>query len=272
MGQFGGVGAFGFAVKIIRQIDLRALLVMAAFFAAPAAAFAQTDEIQVYDAAITDKGKFNLMLHNNFTPNGPKTAAFPGGIIPDKAYVGVAEWAYGVTDWFEQGLYLPLYSVSKVRGGSVNGFKLRELFVLPHADDHKFFYGVNFEFSYNARYWDPKRITSEIRPIVGLHLHPVDIIVNPILDTSYNGFKNLDFAPSTRLACNLSPKWAVAAEEYSDYGAIHKFNPGSDQYHELYAVVDHQSKFLNVEFGVGFGLTPASDKVHIKLMLSRDLN
>jgi hypothetical protein len=139
MHQWGESGAFGSARKLIRKIDIRAIVVMAALAAAPAVAFAQTDEIQVYDAAIAEKGKFNLMLHNNFTPSGQKTPAFPRAIISDRAYVGVAEWAYGVTDWFEQGLYLPLYSISKERGGSINGFKLRELFVLPHAEDHKFF-------------------------------------------------------------------------------------------------------------------------------------
>src|ERR1700730_1370867 len=128
MGQCSGVGAFGFAVKFIRQIDLRGLLVMAALFAAPTAAFAQTDEIQVYDASITDKGKFNLTWHNNFTPSGLKTPAFPGAIVPDRALNGVPEWAYGATEWFEVGLYLPLYSISKGRGGSLNGFKLRTLF------------------------------------------------------------------------------------------------------------------------------------------------
>jgi hypothetical protein len=29
---------------------------------------------------------------------------------------------------------------------------------------------------------------------------------------------------------------------------------------------------VNIEFGVGFGLTSASDKLTFKLMLSRDLN
>lgn len=28
----------------------------------------QTDEIQVYDANLTAPGRFNLTLHNNFTP------------------------------------------------------------------------------------------------------------------------------------------------------------------------------------------------------------
>ncbi len=272
MGQCGGVGAFGFVVKLIRKIDPRALLVVAALLAAPAAAFAQTDEIQVYDASIADKGKFNLTWHNNFTPSGLKTPAFPGAIVPDRSLNGVPEWAYGATEWFEVGLYMPLYSISKGRGGSLNGFKLRTLFVRPHAEDHTFVYGMNFEFSYNARYWDPKRATAEIRPIVGLHLHPVDIIFNPILDTAYNGVKNLDFAPATRIAYNFSPKWATSIEEYSDYGPLHQFQSASDQYHEIYAVVDRTSKMLDVQFGVGFGLTPASDKVTLKLILSRDLN
>src|SRR5271169_123773 len=106
-------------------------------------ACAQTDEIQVYDANIAEQGKFNLMVHNNFTPDGRKTPAFPGGVESNRALVGVAEWAYGVTDWFEQGLYLPLYSHSTNDGLTYNGFKLRWLLVRPHSNEHKFFYGVN---------------------------------------------------------------------------------------------------------------------------------
>ena len=233
---------------------------------------AQTDEIQVYDAEIAAPGKLNLMVHNNFTPDGRKTPAFPGGIIPDESLNGVPEWAYGVTDWFEQGLYLPLYSISKNRGATLNGIKLRELFVVPNAAERTFFYGCNFEFSYNAKHWDQSRFTSEIRPIIGVHLHPIDVIVNPILDSSFNGFNNLDFAPAVRIACNISSKWAIAIEEYADFGPLKKFYPANNQSHQLYAVFDHNTRFVNIEFGVGFGLTDASDNVTLKLMLSRDLN
>src|SRR6202790_4206033 len=136
-------------------------------FAAPAATFAQTDEIQVYDAEIEDQGKFNIMIHSNFTPSGRTTPVFPRGINPNHPFNGTAEWAYGVADWFEQGLYMPVYTIySPGHSGTINGFKLRELFVRPHAHDHTFFYGINFEFSVNARYWDTRRITSEVRPIV----------------------------------------------------------------------------------------------------------
>jgi hypothetical protein len=255
------------------HVDILApVIVLIALPTVPVIAFAQTDEIQVYDAAIAEPRVFNLMVHDNFTPSGQKTPAFPGAIVADRSLNGAAEWAYGVTDWFEQGLYLPLYSISKSNGATVNGFKLRELFVRPHADSRTFFYGVNFEFSYNAKYWEPRRFTSEVRPIIGLHLHPVDLIVNPILDTQYNGFRNLDFAPAARVAYNFSPKWIAAVEEYADYGPLRQFHSVGDQYHELYGVVDCKSKTLNIEFGVGFGLTSASDKVTLKLMLSRDLN
>jgi len=244
-----------------------------ALFAAPIAAFAQTDEIQVYDAAIAERGKFNLMLHNNFTPKGLKEPAFPGAVQSNHTYVGVAEWAYGVTDWFEQGLYLPLYSFAPNTGATYNGFKLRWLFVRPHADDHKFVYGVNFEFSVNRPQWDTRHYTSEVRPIIGWHLKPIDIIFNPIMDTSYTGgFKSLDFAPSVRVAYNFSPKWAGAIEEYADYGPLRDLYPGREQSHQIWAVANHTSKIVDIETGIGFGLTGASDKVTLKFMISRDLN
>jgi hypothetical protein len=239
---------------------------------APAPAFGQTDEIQVYDASIAEPGVVNLTWHNNYTPEGLTATAFPGAVISDKSWNGVTEWAYGVTPWMEAGLYLPLYSVSKYQGATFNGAKLRFLFVRPHADDHKFFYGVNFEFSFNESQWDPRTYTSEIRPIVGLHLHQWDLIVNPILDNSWaGGFKSLDFAPSTRVAYHVDQHWALAVEEYDDMGELRNFYPGDQQFHQMWGVFDHYAKWADVEAGIGFGLTPGSDKVTLKLMFSRDL-
>ena len=239
-------------------------------FASPCRA--QTDEIQVYDGAIAPAGTFNLTLHNNYTPSGSSTPAFQGGIAADKSLNGVAEWAYGVLPWFEAGVYFPLYSLTRDNSITYNGFKLRALFVTPDAAKREFFYGVNFEFSFNAKRWDARRFTSEIRPIIGWHLKPVDIIINPILDTAYDGIKNLDFAPATRVAYNLSPAWATAVEEYDDFGPVRRFNPAGDQAHTLYGVVDHTGKGWELEAGVGMGLTRSSDRVVLKLMLSRDLN
>src|SRR3974390_2411461 len=67
------------------------------------AAWAQTDEIQVYNAEIVDTAHWNLTWHNNFTPSGRTQPELPGGVVPDHANNGGPEWAYGVTDWFEAG-------------------------------------------------------------------------------------------------------------------------------------------------------------------------
>lgn len=233
--------------------------------------FAQTDEIQVYDAAIAPTGAFNLTLHNNYTPNGSRTPAFPGGIVPDKSLNGVAEWAYGVAPWFEGGIYFPLYSIT--RDGSVlyNGFKLRTLFVSPNAVEREFFYGVNFEFSFNTAHWDPRSYTSEIRGIVGTHLGRFDLIFNPIVDNSWNGVANLEVVPETRVAFAVSTKYKLALEEYDDFGHISHFLPTSRQTHQLFGVIDINTPWVGIEAGVGAGLTSATDHRVVKLILSKDL-
>jgi hypothetical protein len=242
------------------------------FVALSQTVLAQTDEIQVYDGGLASPGTLNLTLHTNFIASGRTAPEYPGAVMADKSLNGVPEWAYGVNHWFEIGLYAPVYSRDKVQGWGIDGVKLRALFAVPNADDRKFFYGTNFELSYNASRWDASRITSEVRPIIGWHLRPVDIIINPILDSSFDGIKNISFAPATRVAYNLSRMWAIAVEEYADLGPLRKFNPVDEQSHQLFGVVDFSGKAWSIESGVGFGLTNGSDKVTLKLILSHDLH
>ena len=262
-------------MNIFPKTSIVALALIAIVLAiVPKEVLAQTDEIQVYNAEIERPGKFNVTLHNNFTPIGRKKPVFPGGIIPNHSENGGFEYAYGVADWFEQGLYLPIYTgYSEERGGSIDGLKVRELFVRPHAHDHEFFYGVNFEFSFNYPYWESRTYSAEVRPIVGLHLHRVDLIYNPIVDTDYTGgLGGLEYVPSTRIAYNFNNRWAAAFEEYSDDGPLRDFYATDQQFHEVWAVTDHSGKSLYIETGVGFGLTQGADKLTLKLLLSHDLN
>src|SRR5579871_2417359 len=108
------------------------LLFLLALISMPAAMMAQTDEIQVYNGEIAPPGIFNLMVHNNFTPKGRTTPDYAGAIVANHSYQVTAEFAYGVTPWFEQGLYLPVTSpYSSNHGSTINGFKIRELFARP---------------------------------------------------------------------------------------------------------------------------------------------
>lgn len=237
----------------------------------PLLCHAQADEIQVYDGGLAEPGVFNLTWHNNYTFRGSATPPAPGGIAPNHSLNGVTEWAYGVNSWFEAGLYLPLYSVG--HGKTVyNGLKLRALVARPNAADQVFVYGLGFELGFNSRDWDTTRVTSEFRPIVGWHLGKFDVIFNPILDTAYESLGDVVFAPSMRLAYNVSPRFALALEEYADFGPLKNFASSSQQSHQLFAVTDYVGKKIEVQAGLGFGLTAASDDLVFKLILARDLN
>jgi hypothetical protein len=64
----------------------------------------------------------------------------------------------------------------------------------------------------------------------------------------------------------------LAIEEYADFGVISGFLPADQQSHQLFLVVDYKGEPFDVEAGLGFGLTGASDQLVGKLMISRDLN
>lgn len=240
----------------------------------PVAGFAQTDEIQVYDAVIAPPGVFNIMVHSNFTPEGRTTPAFPGAIVANHSFNGAWEWAYGVKPWMEQGLYLPVYSpYSTTRGSSLDGFKIRELFVRPQAEQRRIFWGTNFEFSFSRRYWESRTFTAEIRPIFGAYVGKWELIYDPVVDTDYTGgLGGLQFNPEARAAYNFNHRWDVAAEEYDGFGSFSDFAILHNQFHEVWGAFDHYGRIWDVEAGTGYGLTAGSDKWTLKLMISRDIN
>ncbi len=123
---------------------------------------------------------------------------------------------------------------------------------------------------FNARYWEPTRTSGEIRPIIGGRLGPVDLIVNPILDTSSKVWGSLDFAPASRIAHNFSETWAAAREHHADYGHLHNLEPLGRQQQLLFTMLDYKRAPLSVEFGIGHGFTATSDPLLLNLILSRD--
>ena len=64
-------------------------------------AWAQGDEIQVYDGGLAAVGVFNLTVHNNFTPKGLETPAFPGAVVADKS---LSMYAHNVKIIAQDGL------------------------------------------------------------------------------------------------------------------------------------------------------------------------
>jgi hypothetical protein len=237
----------------------------AAFLAVLGQPAKATDEIQVYNAAIAAVGQFTIQQHLNYTPAGVKDPPFAGGLVSNGAINGTPEFAYGVTDWWEVGLYLP-FAIQDQQFLS-NGFKLRTLFVSPNADQRNFFYGVNFEFSNTMPKFAQTRFALEIRPIIGVRNADYEFIVNPIVDAGFGRLGEVTFAPAARFARKLDKDLFVGLEYYADFGPIGNFPKLAEQQHNLFAVTDFRLGVIDVDFGVGYGLTPASDRWIIKTIL-----
>jgi hypothetical protein len=223
------------------------------------------DEIQVYNAGIAAVGQFTVEQHLNYVALGLKDPPFPGGIVSNHSLNGTPEFAYGVTEWWELGLYLP-FSVQNNQFFS-DAAKIRTLFVVPHADQRSFFYGVNFEFSNTTPPFSQARFAMEIRPIIGVRNTQYEFIVNPIVDSSFGKYGETTFAPAARLAHKFDTDLFAGLEYYSDFGEFGHFGKLSEQQHTLFAVTDFKVGPVDVDFGVGYGLTAGSDRWVIKTIL-----
>lgn len=242
------------------------LILAAGFWSLATQVAKATDEIQVYNAAIAAVGQFTIQQHLNYIPLGLKEPPFPGGLVSNHSLNGTPEFAYGVTDWWELGLYFP-FAVENQQFLS-NAFKVRTLFVSPHADQRDFFYGINLEFSNTTPKFAQTRFAMEIRPIIGVRNTDWEFIVNPILDAGFGKLGELDFAPAARLARKLAPDTYLGLEYYSDLGEIGNFLKLADQQHTLFLVTDFKAGVFDVDFGVGYGLTPGSDRWVVKTIIS----
>jgi len=225
------------------------------------------DEIQVYNGEIAEVGQFTVQHHFNYAFIGRKEPEFPGGLVPNHALNATPEFAWGITEWFELGLYVP-WAVNAQDQFLSNAAKLRTLFVMPDAAKRSFFLGLNFEYDYTTPPFSPTRWAMEIRPIIGWRNPQWEFIVNPIFDFGFGNPGDVDFVPAARLARTFSKDFALAVEYYSDLGRPGAFPAPGQQAHQLFAVVDFKVGDIDVDFGLGYGLTSGSDRFMAKTILS----
>lgn len=229
-----------------------------------------TDEIQVYNAEIADPGQFTLQQHLNYVWNGTTKPDFPGGFGSNHTLNGTPELAYGVTEWFELGAYMP-FSFDADGTYRPGGVKIRQLFVSPHAEKRVFFYGLNVEWSYVTPSFSPNPVGLELRPILGVRDRGWEFIVNPIYDVEIGPKPTSSFAPAARLAHSVAEDVWIGVEYYTDLGPLGTFSPSDSQQQNLFGVVDFKAAGFDVNLGLGFGLTGGSDGIVAKMIIGRAL-
>lgn len=224
------------------------------------------DEIQVYNAGIAEVGQWTFQQHLNYTFAGRKEPDFPGGLISHHSLQGTPELAYGLAPWWEVGFYAPFAVTADGRFLSDAG-KIRSLFVVPEAEKRAVFYGVNFEVSYQTPRFSQSRYQLEIRPIIGVRNKEWEFIVNPIVDLTAGRFGGVDLAPAMRLARNLGQDRFIGLEYYADFGQIGRIPSFDQQSHQIFLVTDFKVNPIDIELGVGYGLTSGSDRLVAKAIV-----
>jgi hypothetical protein len=111
----------------------------------------------------------------------------------------------------------------------------------------------------------------EIRPIIGFRKGDYEFIVNPIVDAGFGQNGQATLAPCARFARKLSETVSIGVEYYTGLGPVDNILPFDEEQQNIYGVVDFKVGRFDVEAGIGFGLTHASDPVMAKVIIGTDL-
>ncbi len=251
----------------------RALIVVLAGAAAAlgsAPGLAIVDEIQVYTDDLDARGESGLELHLNTTPRGRKTPDYEGDLPPYRGWRITPEFSWGLGNDLDWGLYLP--SATDGHGNwYLGGAKLRVKWLPVHGPEGEggWYFGINNELSRLTRKFSESPLSDEVRVMGGYRGRSWLIGVNPILDWALTpGYRS---SPEVTLAWkavhDVARGIAVGAEYYNGIGTLAKRLPRDEQERTLYLVAEVERKSWSVNFGVGHGLTPATDDWTVKAIL-----
>jgi hypothetical protein len=257
------------AVRVRRS--LLGLAAVGASTVAPAVALAgDAFEIQVYDGTANAPGVPGIELHLNGWPTGHRTSASPPEAPLHGQYHATLEPSLGITPFWELGAYLQ--SAVRTDDGVAEwaGVKLRSKLVTPPNWTPHWRLGVNLEASYLPGTYDRSRWGSELRPIVAWQDATWLLALNPILDQSLaapDASSGPSLQPAAKVAGRLGPV-ALGLEYYATLGHVTAVSAPRDQEHYLFEVIDLLSiERLELNVGIGEGLTPASEGLVVKAIL-----
>jgi hypothetical protein len=226
-------------------------------------------EIQVYDGTANAPGVPGLELHLNDWATGNRDATPPEAALHGQFHATL-EPSLGVTPFWELGAYLQ--GAVRTDDGIVDwaGAKLRSKFVTPPSWSAHWRLGMNFEVSYLPPTYDHDRWGSEIRPIVAWHDADWLFVLNPILDQDLAGSdakQGPSFQPAVKAARTVGPV-ALGFEYYATLGPLSAILPWREQQQQVFEVIDLVSvDHLEVNFGVGEGLTESSQGIVVKAIV-----
>ena len=228
---------------------------------------AAPEEIQVYLDDMTAPGHVGLDVHNNFVVSGDSSPAYQGGSATQHQYRLTPEFYYGITNEIELGMYI-LAARDSDGSSRIDGEKLRVKYIAPHDEQAGAFWGVNLEIGKTDLAASPQPWNAELKGIYGYRAGRWMMAVNPNLDWSLSsggGPVTLDI--DGKIAYSITDKTQLGLELYNEFGPVRQLQPWNQNSKTAYLALDHDFGTVDINAGVGRGLTSDSDKWVIKFIL-----
>ncbi len=232
-------------------------------------AHAIEEEIQVYIDDINAPGEYGLETHINTTPRGRKTPDYPGDVPPYRGLRITPEFSRGLTQTLEAGWYV-LSTTDPDGNPHYGGTKLRLKWLPVHDPENGgWYFGTNHELSALRPAYSESRNRYELRIIGGYRgpnwLLGANAIPSWGLDSGQRGSPDMTYA--YKAVRDIGGGFSVGAEYYNDVGTLANRLPGELQGRTLYLITEVERPSWSLNFGLGHGLTPATDNWTIKAIV-----
>jgi len=257
------------ASRPVRAI-LAALAGAACFLAPVRFAEAQNNyEIQVYGSETVAPWNTMVELHSNVAAEGT-THTTDGVLRTQGAFHETLEITQGWTDWFETGFYV-FTSIQPDTTWEWVGDHIRPRVRAPVSWGLPVGLSLSAEIGYQQRQFSTDTWTLELRPIIDKQWGPLYVAFNPVFDKSIKGQNSnqgFGFSPAAKVSYNVTEKIALGLEYYGSLGPVKRIDPWNEQQQQLFPVIDVDlGPKWELNFGVGFGLTPSTDRLIVKMIL-----
>ncbi|MGA1994478.1 MAG: transporter [Bryobacteraceae bacterium] len=230
-------------------------------------------EIQVYASDLVPPGVTMTELHSNFTVDGFKTRI--DGVLPDNhAEHETLEITHGFDEWFETGFYV----FTSIQNGTwyYVGSHLRPRIAVPEKYHLPVGLSLSTEFGWVRPNLSADTWTWEIRPIVDKKIEKWYLCFNPAIEKSFRGPeqpRGYEFSPNFKFSYDVTKKLAAGIEYYGALGPVTGFDALRDQQQQIFPNVDVDfGKNWEFNFGVGVGVTQATERLLVKAILGYRFN
>jgi hypothetical protein len=226
-------------------------------------------EVQVYGSDLVAPRATMVELHSNFTIDG--TRGVIDGVLPTRhAEHETLEITHGFNEWFETGFYI-FTSVQPDGGWYFVGTHIRPRIAVPEKYKLPVGLSISNEIGYQRPNFSLDTWTWEIRPIVDKKIQKLYLAFNPTFDLTLHGPdkpRGPEFSPNAKVSYDLLKKVAVGLEYYGSYGPATDWDPLREQEQQFVPAIDVDfGPNWEFNFGVGVGVTQATDHLLIKAIL-----